>query len=251
MLSLKKKYLTSNAVRNKLKGVFLLNKFLYFKKLRYTHHSAAGRSKYQGVVVFSKGRCRRRFIFPKINTCVRRFFNLSFVYNHLYNFKLNKVYNLYISYSGFFWYGASVANLLFSSFLIYNSHFNITYLSQYINLNRLIFLHRNATVSQLPGRSGKVIYIKSAGTYGRVLNKNASLHLTLIKLPSGAYKLFNSFAVVFLNKNNFSDLRKLTAQKAGLFSIFGVKPKVRGVAKNPVDHPHGGRTKSIKCPKTP
>jgi hypothetical protein len=32
---------------------------------------------------------------------------------------------------------------------------------------------------------------------------------------------------------------------------FGQRPKVRGVAMNPVDHPHGGRTKSIRLPKTP
>jgi large subunit ribosomal protein L2 len=39
--------------------------------------------------------------------------------------------------------------------------------------------------------------------------------------------------------------------KAGYWRNFGVKPLVRGVAMNPVDHPHGGRTKSIKYPRTP
>ena len=33
--------------------------------------------------------------------------------------------------------------------------------------------------------------------------------------------------------------------------MLGKKPKVRGVAKNPTDHPHGGRTKAIKYPRTP
>ena len=33
--------------------------------------------------------------------------------------------------------------------------------------------------------------------------------------------------------------------------MLGKKPKVRGVAKNPIDHPHGGRTKAIKYPRTP
>ena len=32
--------------------------------------------------------------------------------------------------------------------------------------------------------------------------------------------------------------------KAGTRVLFGSKPKVRGVARNPVDHPHGGRTKT-------
>lgn len=39
--------------------------------------------------------------------------------------------------------------------------------------------------------------------------------------------------------------------KAGDIYNLGQRPKVRGVAMNPVDHPHGGRTKSIKLPKTP
>jgi large subunit ribosomal protein L2 len=39
--------------------------------------------------------------------------------------------------------------------------------------------------------------------------------------------------------------------KAGFFIRNGRKPVSRGVARNPVDHPHGGRTKSIKNPLTP
>jgi large subunit ribosomal protein L2 len=39
--------------------------------------------------------------------------------------------------------------------------------------------------------------------------------------------------------------------KAGYWRSFGLKSLVRGVAMNPVDHPHGGRTKSVKYPRTP
>jgi large subunit ribosomal protein L2 len=39
--------------------------------------------------------------------------------------------------------------------------------------------------------------------------------------------------------------------KAGYWRSFGVKSIVRGVAMNAVDHPHGGRTKSVKTPQTP
>ena len=42
-----------------------------------------------------------------------------------------------------------------------------------------------------------------------------------------------------------------TNGKAGYWRSFGIKSLVRGVAMNPVDHPHGGRTKSIKYPQTP
>lgn len=32
---------------------------------------------------------------------------------------------------------------------------------------------------------------------------------------------------------------------------FNKKPSVRGIAKNPTDHPHGGRTNTIRSPQTP
>lgn len=38
--------------------------------------------------------------------------------------------------------------------------------------------------------------------------------------------------------------RFLIPGKAGFLKIVGKKSKVRGVARNPVDHPHGGRTKT-------
>jgi large subunit ribosomal protein L2 len=127
----------------------------------------------------------------------------------------------------------------------------LSYLLKYVNLNKLIFLNRNAIVSQIPNSYNYILYARSSGTYGKILNKNSSLYLTLIKLPSGAYKLFNSFLVVTLNKNSLPNIKKIFSQKAGFFSSFGKKPHVRGVARNAVDHPHGGRTKSIKCPRTP
>jgi large subunit ribosomal protein L2 len=45
--------------------------------------------------------------------------------------------------------------------------------------------------------------------------------------------------------------RLVTNTKSGYWRSFGLKPHVRGVARNPVDHPHGGRAKSIKYPRTP
>ena len=47
------------------------------------------------------------------------------------------------------------------------------------------------------------------------------------------------------------DKRLVRNTKAGFYKSFGVKVKVRGVAMNPIDHPHGGRTKAIKNPRTP
>jgi ribosomal protein L2 len=37
----------------------------------------------------------------------------------------------------------------------------------------------------------------------------------------------------------------------GIKDLVVMAPTVRGVAMNAIDHPHGGKTKSIKYPKTP
>jgi len=45
--------------------------------------------------------------------------------------------------------------------------------------------------------------------------------------------------------------RKCVQNKAGFGKRFGKKSVVRGVAKNPIDHPHGGRAKAIRYQRTP
>jgi large subunit ribosomal protein L2 len=47
-----------------------------------------------------------------------------------------------------------------------------------------------------------------------------------------------------LGRNSQTDSRFKVLGKAGTRLLIGKKPKVRGVARNPVDHPHGGRTKT-------
>jgi large subunit ribosomal protein L2 len=49
---------------------------------------------------------------------------------------------------------------------------------------------------------------------------------------------------VILGRNTQTDKKFKVLGKAGTRILSGKKPKVRGVARNPVDHPHGGRTKT-------
>ena len=75
--------------------------------------------------------------------------------------------------------------------------------------------------------------------------------LSLIKLPSGFTKVFSIYSLGsrgVVSPNNKSSARP---NKAGYYVSLGKKSKTRGVAMNPIDHPHGGRTKSIKNPRTP
>jgi len=63
---------------------------------------------------------------------------------------------------------------------------------------------------------------------------------SLIKLSSGKRVIFPSTLVVNLGKVSNSFNRKVVLGKAGKSRLKGVRPTVRGLAMNPIDHPHGG-----------
>lgn len=78
----------------------------------------------------------------------------------------------------------------------------------------------------------------SAGCFIRVLKK--SLLYTLIKLPSGEERLVLSNSRVSCGQASNTDKNLVSLGKAGRKRWLGRGVIVRGVAKNPIDHPHGG-----------
>ena len=85
-------------------------------------------------------------------------------------------------------------------------------------------------------------FCRAAGTFGIVLNKykiNKQYYI-LIRLSSNTEYLIleNARAVIGMVSNSINRLRNL--KKAGVSRNKGIRPTVRGVAMNPIDHPHGG-----------
>jgi len=78
----------------------------------------------------------------------------------------------------------------------------------------------------------------SAGCFAVILQKNKKI--CRIKLPSNKIKDFpiKNFAVIGRCNNINHHLKNF--EKAGRSRWLGIRPTVRGVAKNPVDHPNGG-----------
>ena len=99
--------------------------------------------------------------------------------------------------------------------------------------------------------SKKLTFVRSSGTYGVKLKGKKTVKLILVKLPSGKIYLFFKRTECFIGKNyNFFN-NKFIEGKWGN-SIHTTKTlAVRGVAKNPVDHPNGGRTKAKQPEKSP
>ena len=92
-------------------------------------------------------------------------------------------------------------------------------------------------------------YCRSAGTYCQILQKTklfCKIKLPsnfVLTLPSTTYATIGGVSNIYSNKINIG--------KAGRNRLLNKRPSVRGIAMNPVDHPHGGRTNGGKHPVTP
>lgn len=99
-----------------------------------------------------------------------------------------------------------------------------------------------------PGQGGKLV--RAAGTSAKILKEPSASKLCLIRLPSGVEKLIDSQCRATIGEvSNFEHASK-KLRKAGQSRWLGRRPVVRGVAMNPVDHPHGGgegKSKSSGC----
>lgn len=94
-------------------------------------------------------------------------------------------------------------------------------------------------IHNLTLRNSKIAQItRAAGTFSKL--KEKTLKYALIELSSKKYQTFlsNSFATIGSVSNELFFLSKL--KKAGQSRWLNIRPTVRGVAMNPVDHPHGG-----------
>lgn len=91
-------------------------------------------------------------------------------------------------------------------------------------------------IEMQPGQGGKLV--RSAGSSAQLANKEEKY--AVLKMPSGELRkvLINCYATVGVVSNSDHNLQ--TAGKAGANRWKGIRPRVRGVAMNPVDHPMGG-----------
>eukprot|EP00622_Pseudochattonella_farcimen_P006927 FR742804.1.p1 GENE.FR742804.1~~FR742804.1.p1 ORF type:complete len:282 (+),score=-4.65 FR742804.1:21-866(+) len=96
-----------------------------------------------------------------------------------------------------------------------------------------LFVHN---FSFSPGRKGKIA--RAAGAYGQIISKNAKY--CRIRLNSGEHRFFllDTTATLGIVSNGSHKLTFLG--KAGRARWLNKRPSVRGVAMNPIDHPHGG-----------
>lgn len=86
--------------------------------------------------------------------------------------------------------------------------------------------------------NSKAILSRSAGTYSILVEKNSVC--CKIKLSSGEIKTISNNCLATIGIVSNSSFSKTKLGKAGRSRWLNIRPTVRGVAMNPVDHPHGG-----------
>jgi large subunit ribosomal protein L2 len=100
------------------------------------------------------------------------------------------------------------------------------------------------------GKGGQLA--RSAGTFAQLMAKDGKY--VQVKLPSGEVRMVLQECYATIGQVGNLDYEKISLGKAGRSRWLGKRPKVRGVAMNPVDHPHGGgegRTSGGRHPVTP
>jgi large subunit ribosomal protein L2 len=86
------------------------------------------------------------------------------------------------------------------------------------------------------GKGGQIV--RSAGAYAQIMAKEGN-HVQL-KLPSGEVRIVRKECFATIGQVGNLEHENIVLGKAGTARWLGIRPSVRGVAMNPVDHPHGG-----------
>jgi len=105
-------------------------------------------------------------------------------------------------------------------------------------------------VELVPGRGGQLV--RSAGVGAQVMAHDEGF--TTLKLPSGEIRMISEECMATLGEVGNRTHEQVVSGKAGRTRWLGYRPKVRGVAMNPVDHPMGGgegKSSGGRHPTTP
>src|ERR687885_687080 len=102
-----------------------------------------------------------------------------------------------------------------------------------------------------PGKGGQIA--RSAGAFVQIVGRGDAGY-TILRLHSGEQRLVHGSCMASVGAVSNPDHANINIGKAGRNRWLGWRPHVRGVAMNPIDHPHGGgegRTSGGRHPVTP
>lgn len=244
-MEIKKIKSTSPGKRNQTKqniNYFSKNKNLL--KNNFSINKTCGRSKQTGrITVRHKGGGKK----IKIKT-INKIFSTStvIILTIVYDYNSHKIINIVFNPFTKKIFFTSNTHKNFIGFILLQSKN-----SEYLNEGNSL------TLKQIPAgslvhsltKNNKQILAKSPGTFGQIIQKNKKD--CKIKVPSGQILEFSLKNTATLGSNSNQNKQFCIKGKAGVNRNKNKRPSVRGIAMNPVDHPHGGRSNGGKQPTTP
>ena len=172
--------------------------------------------------------------------------NIFFMKKTLNFFTINSFYN-----------GEKMALLVTknSKLFSYVLQKNLKFYKKFSFLNsdtQLIFCKSGEIISNIELEHGwGRKYVRSAGSRAKLMARTLFNNKMLVKLPSKEIKYFSKHAFCSLGPVGFSEKNDYKKNNVKLKRLRGFRSVVRGIAMNPVDHPHGGKKKSVRFPRSP
>jgi len=228
-----------------------LSKFLLFKNnkliktLTHNHKKQNGRSSSTGHITswHRGGGCKN--IYKKINFDNQTTF--SIVLGIMYDSNRNNLISLNFDLiNKTFFNSNAILNTYAGSLLTCQQKINDFYLGY---RSKVVNLPVGSLVSNISKNADFSSLVRSAGTFAQLIQKKDNY--CKIRLPSNKIITLsiNSYATIGINSN--LQANRVVIGKAGRNRLKNIRPTVRGIAMNPVDHPHGGRSNGGCHPMTP
>ena len=240
---------------NGSKSIFKLTSLWYDKKIsklmNFRKLSLSGRGLTGTRILRTRGKLLNKLKLPVVAYNFRYAYPLLIVTFKLTPF-YNKILTLTFLPSGGIAYLPTPARHPLFSLIYFKTPSSPWFSRKYTYLTFISLIQRHKKISNFELYPGQGIqYARSAGTWGKITTRDLKKYTALVYLPSGVRKIISIFSLVVPGRCAGMLKRSITNTKSGFYRTYGFKSCVRGVAMNPVDHPHGGRTKSIKYPRTP
>jgi len=234
----------SNGTRHQinLQKNLLTKKNNLVKSLLKKYNSQHGRSKNTGhITVRHKGSgCKKK---SHIVNSLGFYFGINIC--QMYNCFQNAFISLNFDFIKKSFFKTTATGKLYPGSLIIS---DLKTRDQYIGYKmQLKFIPVGSIINNISNQN-KAIYSSSAGSFCQLIEKKVKCK---IRLPSGKMIVLPNNYFGVLGSVSNPQYKSICIGKAGKNRLKGIRPSVRGIAMNPVDHPHGGRTNGGRPSVTP
>ena len=241
---------------------FLLRNLRLFQKLSGTFRVGSGES-YGKKTVYTKcasvASRQVRYV-PNLGQLSSYFVNLSMAFDR-HRLKLSTLSLFFSGSIGYlpFTSRMHLFKLSFGSSFLVHEYISLKLRKPMYSLCFCDFLYLIPNLAMLccfsSEYNGKMKFARAAGSFGYLVCKDQSTlrhgPTALASLPSHQLARVSAVSIGLLGYVLPQKKAKFKETCAGYYRRMGQKPRVRGVAKNPVDHPHGGRENTVLWPRTP